>query len=156
DWRKDYRVLSVVGIGHFMSHFYYMALPPLFVQMRDAFDVSYAELGTLLALMFTASAIVQVPIGFLVDRVGARIVLVVGLLIAATATSLIGVAPSFWIVVALAIVAGLGNAVFHPTDYAILNASVSSRRMGRAFSIHTFAGHLGTAAAPIAMVGLTS
>jgi MFS family permease len=156
NWRNDYRVLSVIGIGHFMSHFYYMVLPPLFVQMREAFGVSYVELGTLIALMSAASAIVQVPIGFLVDRLGARIVLIVGMLITAASTALIGLAPSFWLVVALAFCAGVGNAVFHPTDYAILNASISARRMGRAFSIHTFAGHLGTAAAPVAMVGLTA
>ncbi len=155
DSGRDYRILSVIGIGHFMSHFFYMALPPLFVPMRESFGVSYAELGTVLALMYAVSAAVQVPIGFLVDRIGARSVLVAGLVIVSVAIGLIGLAPNFATVVVLSLLAGLGNAVFHPTDYAILNASISASRMGRAFSIHTFAGHLGTAAAPTAMIIMT-
>ncbi len=154
-WRSDYRILSVIGVGHFISHFYYMALVPLFIHLRDAFGASYAELGLMLAVMSGASAVVQVPLGFMVDRYGARIVLALGLAICATATGLIGLADQFWMVVLLAFVAGVGNAVFHPADYAILNSSISGDRMGRAFSIHTFAGHLGTAAAPVTMIALT-
>ena len=153
---RDYQILGVVSLGHFMSHFYYMALPPLFIELREAYGVSYAQLGLVLAVMYTASAIVQVPIGFLVDRIGARGVLVAGLVATSVTVGAIGLAPSFWIVVALAVLSGISNAVFHPTDYAILNSSISSQRMGRAFSIHTFAGQLGTAAAPMIMIALTA
>ena len=153
---KDYRILGAIGIGHFMSHFYYMTLPPIFVQLKEAFGASYAELGLLLALMAGAAAVVQVPVGFLVDRLGARIVLAAGLIVAAIATALMGFATSFWMLVALAFMSGVGNAVFHPADYAILNSSISAARMGRAFSLHTFTGSFGTAAAPIIMFALTA
>ncbi|MGE0627369.1 MAG: MFS transporter [Hyphomicrobiaceae bacterium] len=150
-WRSDYRILGVIGIGHFISHFFYIALVPLFPYLRQTFGVGYAELGAVLATMSAASAIVQVPIGFLVDRYGARPALALGLALCATAMGLMGFATSFWMVVVLAFIAGIGNAVFHPADYSILNSSISSGRMGRAFSIHTFAGYLGTAAGPITM-----
>src|SRR5262249_11913252 len=134
---------------------YYLVLPPLFVPLRDAFGVTYAELGMVLALMSLAAAILQVPIGFMVDRVGARVMLLGGLAIVSVATALMGFAATFWQLVLFAFIAGVGNAVFHPTDYAILNSSISPGRMGRAFSIHTFTGQLGSAAAPVVMIALT-
>ncbi len=151
---SDYRILGVIGIGHGMSHLYYLVLPPIFVQLREAFGVSYAELGTALAVMSLASAIVQVPIGFLVDRLGARVVLVTGLVFVSMATALMGFATTFTQLLGLCVMSGIANAVFHPTDYAILNSSVSADRMGRAFSLHTFTGQLGSAAAPIVMIAL--
>jgi MFS transporter, FSR family, fosmidomycin resistance protein len=151
---SDYRILGVIGIGHGMSHLFYLVLPPIFVQLREAFNVTYAELGTALAVMSLASAIVQVPIGFLVDRLGARMVLLTGFLIVSSATALMGMCTAFWQLLVLCFVSGVGNAVFHPTDYAILNSSVSPSRMGRAFSLHTFTGQLGSAAAPVVMIAL--
>lgn len=156
DWRSDMRILSVIGTGHGMSHFYYMVLPPIFLHLREAYTVSFVELGAMLAVMSAASAVVQVPIGFMVDRLGARFVLLAGLATVSIATGMMGFTSSFWQLVALSFISGIGNAVFHPTDYAILNSSISPGRMGRAFSIHTFTGHIGTASAPVAMIALTS
>ena len=152
---SDNRILGVIGIGHGMSHVYYLVLPPIFMQLREAFNVSYTELGMVLAIMPLASAIVQVPVGFMVDRVGARLVLAAGFLVVSIATALMGLCTSFWQLVLLSFISGVGNAVFHPTDYAILNSSINPDRMGRAFSLHTFTGQLGSAAAPAAMIALT-
>ena len=154
--RGEFKILGVIGTGHFVSHYYYMCLPPLFLHLRETFGASYAELGFMLAVMSAASAVVQVPIGFMVDRWGARMVLTAGLAMVSIMTGLIGLAGSFWQVVVLSFLSGVGNAVFHPADYAILNSSISSRRMGRAFSLHTFTGQMGTAAAPVIMIGLTA
>jgi MFS family permease len=139
-----------------MSHFFSLTLPPLFIYLKEAFDVSYTELGLMMTLTYGASAAVQVPVGFLVDRVGAKVVLTGGLALLSIGYGLVGLAPAFWVVIALTIVAGIGNSVFHPADYVILNSSISPSRMGRAFSIHTFAGHLGTAVAPLSMIVLSS
>jgi MFS family permease len=154
--RRDARILGLIGAGHFMSHFYFLALPPLFPFLSRAFDVGYTELGLMMTALYSASGLAQVPVGFLVDRVGARIVLTAGLVVMALGFGLIGLAPGYWAMVALVMFAGLGHSVFHPADYAILNASINPARMGRAFSIHTFAGHLGSAAAPVAMILLTA
>ena len=153
---QDAKVLGLISTGHFMSHFYFLTLPPLFPFLRDAFGVSYTELGMMMTVLYGTAAVAQVPVGFLVDRLGARTVLTVGLIMLAVGFGLVGLAPSFPVVLALAVIAGAGNCVFHPADYAILSASISPQRMGRAFSIHTFAGHLGSAAAPATMIFLAA
>ena len=150
--RQDAKVLGLISTGHFMSHFYLLSLPPLFPFLKDAFDVSYTQLGIMMALMGGATAVSQVPVGFLVDRLGARMVLTLGLIVISVGFGLVGLAPSFEAVLVLVTLAAVGNSVFHPADYAILNSSITPSRMGRAFSVHTFSGHLGSAAAPATMI----
>ena len=150
--RQDFRILGVISVGHFMSHFYFLVLPPLFPFLREEFGVSFTELGMLISAIFGTAAVAQIPVGFLVDRYGARVVLTLGLAIMSLGFGLMSVVPEFWMVVLLGMLGAVGNSVFHPADYAILNSSITPDRMGRAFSIHTFAGHLGTAIAPAAII----
>ena len=154
--RQDNKIIGLVSAGHFMSHFYFLTLPPLFPVLREAFGVSYTELGIMMTAIYGTSAIAQVPVGFAVDRYGARIVLSIGLTLMAAAFGLIGLAPTFIVVVFLAMLGAVGHSVFHPADYAILGSSISERRVARAFSIHTFAGHLGTAMAPATIIFLAA
>jgi MFS family permease len=149
--RQDMKILGLISTGHFMSHFYFLVLPPLFLYLRDEFGVSFTELGALMTAIYGTAAITQIPIGFMVDRYGARLVLTVGLVIMSIGFGLVGLATSYWMIIPLVMMAATGNSVFHPADYAILNSSISDARMGRAFSIHTFSGHLGSAAAPATM-----
>ena len=142
------RVNLLLGNGHFLSHFYSLCLPPLFLAWQTAFQVSFAELGLAVALMSGASAILQTPVGFLVDRYGARPFLIGGALLMSLCITAMGFATSFWQILLLAPLSGMGNSVFHPCDYAILSGSVDKDRMGRAFALHTFSGNLGFAAAP--------
>ncbi len=112
-----------------------------------------AELGLALALLNVVTMVCQPPIGFLVDRVGPAGILIAGHMAFAVAIGLVGVWPVYPALLGLMVLAGLGNAVYHPADYAILSHRISSARIGRAFSIHTFGGYAGFAAAPIATVG---
>ena len=153
---RDLRVIGLVGAGHFLSHFYIFALPPLFPILKDDLDVGYIALGAIVTSFNTASGITQLPVGFLVDRLGARTILLIGLVLEAAAFIAIGVAGTYWGLVAFMAVAGIANSVYHPADYSILSASVQPDRMGRAFSLHTFAGYAGGAAAPVIMVALAS
>jgi FSR family fosmidomycin resistance protein-like MFS transporter len=152
---NDLKVMSLVGTGHLFSHFYILLLPPLFPLLRDAYGVSYTALGLALALLNVATGATQAPVGFLVDRFGARRILIAGLALFSLAMGLVGVFPTYPALLVLMVVAGLGNSVFHPADYAILSSAVDQRRMGRAFSIHTFGGFAGFALAPPVIVGLT-
>lgn len=145
---NDARTIASVSAAHFVSHVYILLLPPLFEVIRADYQVSYTELGLALVAFNALTAVFQTPAGFLVDHVGARIVLICGLLLGSAAVVVAGVAVSFWVFVAMFALAGLGNAVYHPADYAILSDRVASERIGRAFSIHTFAGMLGGAVAP--------
>ncbi len=153
--RRDLKVVGLIAAGHFLSHFYILVLPPLFPLLRDAYGVSYTALGLALAVLNGSTALTQAPVGFLVDRFGARNILIGGLTLFALAIGLIGVFPSYQALIVLMVFAGLGNSVFHPADYAILSGSVNVARMGRAFSIHTFGGYFGFAAAPVTVVFLT-
>jgi FSR family fosmidomycin resistance protein-like MFS transporter len=150
----DMRVIGSVGLAHFVSHFNLMILPPLLAIIRDDFDVTYTELGLALVLFNVVSAVLQVPVGFLVDRIGARALLIGGLVIEAVAFTVIGFAPSFYVFLAMHALAGLGNTVFHPADYAFLSKRVSQSNIGFAFSFHTFAGMMGMAVGPAATLAL--
>ena len=154
--RHDLKVMSLIGTGHFFSHFYILLLPPLFPLLKEQFGVGYVELGFALAVLNGTTGLTQAPVGFLVDRFGARGILITGLTLFSLGIGLVGVWPSYPVLLLLMVVAGLGNSVFHPADYAILSAAVDGRRMGRAFSIHTFGGYAGFALAPPVIVGLTA
>jgi FSR family fosmidomycin resistance protein-like MFS transporter len=154
---RSTRVNLLLGNGHFLSHFYSLCLPPLFLAWQSAFDVSFTELGLAVALMSGASAVLQTPVGFLVDRHGARRFLIGGALLMSLCITAMGFATSFWQILVLAPLSGMGNSVFHPADYAILSGSMDKDRMGRAFALHTFSGNLGFAAAPplMALLAIT-
>jgi FSR family fosmidomycin resistance protein-like MFS transporter len=145
---RDARIIALIGTGHFLSHFYMLCLPPLFLAWRVEFDVSYATLGLSVALMSATTALLQTPVGFWVDRHGARPFLIGGTLIMALSVAAMALAPSFWVILPLAVLSGVGNSVIHPADYAILAGSVNKSFMGRAFALHTFTGNLGFALAP--------
>ncbi|WP_211871511.1 MFS transporter [Neoroseomonas terrae] len=145
---QDARIITLIGTGHFLSHFYMLTLPPLFFFWRDEFHVSFAELGLAVALMSGTTALLQTPVGFWVDRHGARPFLVGGTLLMALSVSAMAFAPGIWAIWLLAVLSGIGNSVIHPADYAILAGSIDKTRMGRAFALHTFTGNLGFALAP--------
>jgi len=71
-------------------------------------------------------------------------------------TTLFAFAPSYSAMLVLSFLAGLGNTVFHPADYSILNGSVSEQRIGRGLSVHGFGGYVGYAATPVTVFTLGS
>jgi MFS family permease len=152
----EMRMISSIGVAHFMSHFYFLLLPPVFLAVRAEYDVSYTELGFALAMFNIVSAVFQTPTGFLADRIGPFAVLVAGIALEGIAFALCGFVHSYWFLVAMFGVAGLANTVFHPCDYALLSHHIPGERVGRAFSTHTFSGMAGSAAAPAGMLLLES
>ncbi len=146
--RQEIKVVGVVSGGHFMSHCYSMMLPPLFPILHQELGVSYTALGLLLSLKSLSFGTMQLPAGILVDRFGARGMLVCGFAIILACYSAIAMSDTFWVIGALFLIAGIGDAVIHPADYAIMNGSVSESRMGRSFSAHIVGGSLGMAVAP--------
>jgi MFS family permease len=158
-FRQDAQVISLVGIAHGVSHFFHLILAPLFPWLREAFALSYAELGLLMTVFFVVSGIGQALAGFVVDRVGARNVLFSGIGLLGLAALLLSQAQNYPMLLAGSMLAGLGNSVFHPADFTLLNKRVSTPRLGHAFSVHGITGNLGWAAAPIfltSMAGLFS
>jgi MFS family permease len=152
--RKDATVIGLIAFAHGMSHFYQLLLAPLFPFIKDELGVSYAALGFLVALFYTLSALLQPLAGFIVDRYGARSVLLGGVAFFVLGTLLQGFAPNYAVLAAGAALNGIGNSVFHPADFGILNARVSAPRLGYAFSAHGVAGYLGYAIAPVFSVAI--
>jgi MFS transporter, FSR family, fosmidomycin resistance protein len=149
---NDARIISLVCAAHFVSHFYILVLPPLFPFIRDFYGVSYTELGLALTAYNIMTAVCQTPAGFLVDRIGPRSVLVSGLVLGGVCLAVVGSIPSFWLMVGMFAIFGVSNAVYHPADYAVLSQLVSRERAPQAFSLHIFAGFLGTAVTPASML----
>ena len=155
-FRRDARVIGLVGVAHGLSHLLQLALPPLFPLLRADFDASWTLLGALVGVFYAASGTVQFTAGFWVDRFGARPVLLAGMALLVVGTLLAALAPSaLWLFPIVALM-GAGNGVFHPADFAILNANVAARRLGHAYSTHGILGNLGYAAAPVLSFALAS
>lgn len=154
--RHDVKVISLIGVAHFLSHVYHLALPALFPIIHEVEGIGYAELGILASTFFVISACCQAPAGFLIDRIGARPVLITGMFLITGASTLFAFVQSYELMIVLAVFAGLGNSVFHPADFSILNGSVSEQRIGRGLSIHGFGGYVGYAATPFFMYWLGS
>lgn len=152
--RSDAKLIGLVGLAHAISHFSQLVLPPLFPWLKDAFNVSYTELGAVLTVFFVVSCVVQAASGFVVDKLGPRPVLFVGLGMLALAALGYALAQSYWMLLASAAVAGVGNGVFHPVDYTLFNRKVAPTRLGHAYGVHGITGSLGWALAPAFVVPL--
>lgn len=152
--RREHTAIWLVGGAHMVSHFYHLVLPPLFLLIKPSLGVSYAELGAVMTMYFVATLITQMPIAMLVDRIGAKTVLISGLALHGGAIAVAGLFPSFEMLLVAFFLGGIGNSVFHPADFSILSASVRESHHGRAFAVHTFTGSIGYACAPLVMVAL--
>lgn len=153
--KQDASVIALVGMAHSISHFSQLLLAPLFPWLKTEFNVSYAELGFLMTVFFVVSCAVQAASGFVVDRLGPRPVLFAGLTLIGLAAFGYAMSTSYWMLAGAAVMGGMGNGVFHPVDYTLLNRKISSKRLGHAYSVHGITGSLGWALAPAMLVPLT-
>jgi MFS family permease len=150
------RTLTAISTAHWVSHFHLLVLPMLFPFLKAQLGVGYIELGFALTVFAVVSGLTQAPMGYLADHIGARKVLLIGLTAGGLALIMLGLHLSYPWLIACAVLLGLANSVYHPADYAILSAHMDAARMGRAFSIHTFAGFLGGAVAPAIVAALVT
>jgi MFS family permease len=150
------RTLLAISTAHWVSHFHLLVLPMLFPFLKEQLGVGYIELGFALTVFAVVSGLTQAPMGYLGDRIGARKILLIGLTLGGFTLIMLGIHLSYSWLIASAVLLGLANSVYHPADYAILSAHMNEARMGRAFSIHTFAGFLGGAVAPAIVAALVA
>ena len=144
------------GFGHGVSHFFHLMIPPLFPWLMRDFGLNFTQAGAMMTVFFVVSGVGQALAGFLVDHVGARRVLLAGIAMFALAALTLGLAQNYPALLLAAGLAGLGNSVFHPADFTLLNRNVSAGRLGHAFSVHGLTGNLGWALAPVFMTGIAA
>ena len=147
-WQRDAKVIGIVSAAHFVSHVHVMLLPPIFLLVKDHFGTSYGAIALALTAFNVMSALLQTPAGFLVDRVGARVMLTAGLILSGASLCIAVLLPGYWTFLIGFALLGVANTVYHPADYSILSAAIEGRRIGKAFSVHTFAGYLGFGVTP--------
>ncbi len=150
---RPVKVVSLISLGHGLNHLFNMIVPPLAITWTKDFGIGYAEVGAIMAAAAVTSASAVLPVGFLVDRMPARNVLIAGMTLISLAVIGLGLSETYWQLLAFAALLGLGNTVFHPCDYSILSATAPKAWLGRAFSVHTFAGYVGFALAPLILSG---
>ena len=151
---SDVRVIGLISLAHGSSHFFHLILPPMFPWLKDAFALSYAELGLLMSVFFVVSCVAQATSGFLVDRIGARPVLFSGISMLVIAALVYSQSNGYAMLLLGAVIAGCGNGIFHPVDYTLINHKVSPPNLPYAYSMHGVTGYLGWAAAPAFMVAI--
>jgi MFS family permease len=154
--RADLGVMSLVAFAHGTSHFFHLVIPSLFPWLMADFGLSFTLAGALTTAFFVISGVGQAVAGFAVDRYGAQRVLASGLGLLSVSAVTLSVAHGYPMLIAAALLAGAGNAVFHPADFTVLNRRVARPRLGHAFSAHAIAGNIGWAAAPVLMAGIAS
>ncbi|TSE29562.1 Fosmidomycin resistance protein [Tepidimonas thermarum] len=155
-WQRDATVIGLVGLAHATSHFSHLLLAPLFPVFMREFGLTFSQVGLLTSVFFVLSGVGQALSGFWVDLVGARPVLMVAIALFMGSALSAALAQGYTGLLLAAVLAGLGNAPFHPVDFSILNQRVSAPRLGHAFSAHGLTGNLGWALAPVFLVGITA
>jgi MFS family permease len=156
EFRHDTQVIGLVGAAHAVSHFFHLILAPLFPWLKVEFGLSYAELGFVMTVFFVVSGTGQALAGFVVDRLGAYPVLLAGIALFSLSALVLASAPGYPMLLLGAAIAGLGNCVFHPADFTLLNRRVTPMRVPHAFSMHGISGNVGWALAPLFLVGITT
>lgn len=152
--RRDWQIISLIGAAHACSHFFQLVFPTLFLSLANEYGYDFAQLGLLVSTFFLVSCFGQASSGFVVDRIGPAPVLRFGLMGFVAAGVLIAFSNGYIMLLLAAVLGGLGNSVFHPVDYSIINHRVSIKRLGHAFSTHGFTGYLGWALTPVFMAFL--
>ncbi len=153
---QERKIVSVVGAAHFYSHFYFLVLPLMFPILYEVYGIGYTELGIGYAVFSATTAFLQAPVGFMVDRYGARFILIVAVAVESLVLIAFGIFQTYASYLILMTIAGAANSVYHPCDYSILTRSVERASLGRAFSIHTFCGQMGAVTAPLVVVLITA
>lgn len=148
------RLAILVAAAHGLNDAYASVVPPLLPRIMGDLGLSITLAATLSVSYSIAAALPQPLFGYLADRHGRRVFAVLGPVVSGVFVASIGFATSFWALVALLIVAGIGSAAFHPPGASYAVRVGEGKGGGTRYSIFSFGGTVGFAAGPLLAVGL--
>jgi FSR family fosmidomycin resistance protein-like MFS transporter len=151
--RPNTRVLALLAVGHLVVDMNQGALAPLLPFLKTAFGLSYAASAAILLVANMTSSLVQPVFGYLADRATRRWLLPWAVLLAASGVSLAGLVSSYWTLLGVVVVSGLGVAAYHPEGYRTAN-QVAGDRKATGLSLFSIGGNIGIALGPPAITFL--
>ena len=150
------RIAVIIALAHGINDAYASIVPPLLPRIMDDLGISIAMAAVLGAAFSIATALPQPLFGYLGDRFGRRTLAVGGMLVSAVFVSLIGFASSYWVLLVLLVVGGLGGAAFHPPGASYAVRLSEGKGGGARYSIFSFGGAAGYSVGPLVAVGLVA
>jgi len=147
--KRSLNEVWLITIGHALTHWYpatfYVLAPVIGLEL----GLSYTQIASITAAQAFAGALSNIPGGMVVDSVGRK-----GLLMALSLAwigipyMIMAVTHAYWMLLACAVLIGIGNTIWHPTAIPTL-ANRFPERKGLVVSIHGMGGNVGDAVAPL-------
>jgi FSR family fosmidomycin resistance protein-like MFS transporter len=151
----DRRAMALLSSGHFATDFSNGVLPALLPFLKDRFSLSYTAVGAVILASQASSSLIQPVFGLWSDRRGAMWLLPAGVALAGVGIALAADAPSFWLVLLLVLISGVGSAAYHP-EGSKFAGFVSGRRRASGMAWFSIGGNLGFAVGPIATTAVVA
>jgi len=148
------RIAVVVAVAHALNDTYSAFVAPLLPRLMDRLGLSIALAATVAMSYSIAASLLQPLLGYAADRWGRRAFVVAGPLMSGVFVSLLGWAPSFWILILVLSLGGLGSAAFHPPGASYAVRVSEGKGSGLRYSIFSFGGSAGYALGPVIAVAI--
>ena len=147
--------MALLSSGHFATDFSNGALPALLPFLKDRFSLSYTAVGAVILASQASSSLIQPLFGLWSDRRGAMWLLPAGVAVAGVGIALAADAPSYWLVLLLVLISGVGSAAYHP-EGSKFAGFVSGRKRASGMAWFSIGGNLGFALGPIATTAVVA
>jgi FSR family fosmidomycin resistance protein-like MFS transporter len=149
-------VAVAVAVAHGLNDVYTSFLHPLLPRIMQKMGLSIALAATLATVLSLAASLLQPLMGYLADRFDRRVFVILGPVLSGVFLSLIGVAPTYAVLVGLLVLGGLGSSAFHPPGASMATGAGRGTGSGIRYSLFSFGGAVGYAAGPLIAVALVA
>jgi len=151
----DLKIIWALTLVHFTGDFYHSFISPLLPVLIQKYSLTLAQAGFIAGISRFLAFVVQPPIGYLADRYKTRAFVLGGPLIVVISTSLVGIAPSYAILLLLVSASSIGSSIFHPTTAGMIS-SYSGRNFAFSMSVFNMGGTLAFGVGPLFITWLVA
>jgi len=149
-------LLPLFVLAH-CAHHLLTALPvPLLPFIRNDFNLDYTGAGLVISAFQLSYGISQLPAGWLADRIGPRILITIGTAGVALAGLLVGISPTYIMLLVFMVILGAAGGGYHPATPPIISASVEPKRRGLALGLHLIGGNTSFFLTPLIAAGIAT